>query len=151
MFIKGISEEEGEVIAVHGDSATVKIKSNKGCDKCHLCERVSPTEMVVDALIRDPVKNGERVKISINPGTIVKSATVLYILPLFGLVIGYYIGKVLVPVISPGMEGELFPAILSLVFLFASFVPIRIYDRKKQKDSRFRIYIKEIVHRLSEL
>ncbi|KKL55023.1 hypothetical protein LCGC14_2259530, partial [marine sediment metagenome] len=48
MVIKGISEEEGEVIAVHGDSATIKIKSNKACDKCHLCERVSPAEMVVD-------------------------------------------------------------------------------------------------------
>jgi sigma-E factor negative regulatory protein RseC len=145
MFIKGINEEEGEVIAVHGDSVTVKIKSNKACDRCNLCERVSPTEMVVDAITSSPVKNGERVKISIRPGTIVKSATVLYILPLFGLVIGYYTGKTLGPLISAGLKGELFPAILSLVFLFLCFIPIRIYDRKKQKDSRFRIYVKEIV------
>ena len=151
MFIKGINGEEGEVIAVHGDSVTVKIKSNKACDKCRLCERVSPTEMVVDALTTNPVKNGALVKISIRPGTIVKSATVLYILPLFGLVFGYYIGKALGPAISPRVEGELFPAILSLVFLFATFLPIRIYDRKKQKDSRFKIYIKEIVQRVSEL
>jgi sigma-E factor negative regulatory protein RseC len=145
MFIKGISEEEGEVIAVNGDSVTVKIKSNKACDKCNLCERVSPTEMVVDALASSPLKNGEKVKIFVRPGTIIKSATVLYILPLLGLVIGYYTGKTLGPMINVGLKGEFFPAILSLVFLFASFIPIRIYDRKKQRDNRFRIYAKEIV------
>jgi sigma-E factor negative regulatory protein RseC len=143
MFIKGINGEEGEVIAVHGDSATVKIKANKACKKCNLCEQVSSTEMVVVAFMKKPVKKGEKVTLSIQPGTVVKSAAILYILPLFGLILGYYLGKFAGSLLHLRLKGELFPAAVAIVFLFLSFIPIRAYDRKKQKDSRFRVYIKE--------
>jgi positive regulator of sigma E activity len=53
------------------------------------------------------------------------------------------VGKFLFnPFLMNGRE-ELLPALLSLTFLFATFVPIRIYDRKKKEDSRFQVYIKE--------
>lgn len=141
MFIRGISGEEGEVVAVHGDSATVKIKANDSCVKCKLCKRVSPTEMVVEALTERPVHEGERVTIAIRPGIVFKSAVILYILPLVGMVIGYYTGKSLLLLLHLSVKGELFPAVVSFLFLFLSFIPIRIYDRKKQQDRRFRVYI----------
>lgn len=143
MFIKGINGEEGEVIAVHGDSATVKIQANKACKKCNLCEQVSSTEMVVDAFMKNPVKKGDKVTLSIQPGTIVKSAAILYILPLFGLIFGYYLGKFAGSLLHLRLKGELLPAAVAIVSLFVSFIPIRAYDRRKAKDSRFRVYIKE--------
>jgi sigma-E factor negative regulatory protein RseC len=141
MFIKGISGEEGEVIEVRGDTATVKIQANKACEKCHVCKRVSATEMIVEAFATRPVSRGEKVTLHIHPGTIVKSAAILYIFPLFGLIIGYYCGKFLLSLLNIGIKGELIPAVFSLVFLFLSFVPIRMYDRSRQKDSRFRVFI----------
>ena len=141
MFIKGISGEEGEVVAVHGNKAAVKIKANKSCKKCHLCKRISSTEMIVDAFMQRPVSKGERVVIAIRPGTIVKSAVILYILPLMGLIIGYYFGKFISAFFHIRVKGELFPACIALIFLFLSFIPIHIYDRKKQNDSRFRVFI----------
>ena len=141
MFIKGISGEEGEVVAVHGDSATVKIKANDSCAKCRLCKRISPTEMVVEALTERPVQTGERVIIAIRSGVVFKSALILYILPLVGMVIGYYTGKSFLTLLHLRVKGELFPAVISFLFLFLSFIPIRIYDSKKQQDRRFRVYI----------
>ncbi len=143
MFIRGVNQEEGEVVAVHGQKATVKIAANKACERCQLCEKVSSTEMLVDAFCKIPVRKGERVILSVRPGTIVKSATILYILPILGLVLGYYFARFLNTALKLGLKGELFPALLSIIFLFSFFVPIHIYDKKKQKDKRFRVYIIE--------
>ena len=140
MFIKGINGEQGEVVSVHGNTATVKIKANESCEKCRLCKRISSTEMIVEALFTKPVHEGDRVVISIKPGTIVKSAVILYILPLIGLIIGYYFGKFIGSILRITIKGELFPASMSLIFLFLTFIPIRLYDRKKQEDSRFRVH-----------
>lgn len=143
MFGKGLHGEEGEVTAVYGEKATVKIAAGKGCERCGLCTRISDTEMVVEAYAQKPVQVGEHVVIGFRPGVVVQSAFILYLIPLLGLVLGYYVGSLLFHGLElPGRE-ELFPALTSLAFLFASFVPIVFYDRKKRGDKRFRVYIKE--------
>lgn len=141
MFVKGIDGERGEVISIQGEKATVKIQANESCEKCGLCERVSSTEMIVEAIMEQPVKEGERVVLSLRPGTIVKSAVILYIVPLFGLIIGYYIGQLLNSILNLGLKGELFPALMAILFLFVCFIPIRMFDKKKQKDSRYQVYL----------
>ena len=143
MFGKGVHGEEGEVTAVHGDRATVKIQAGKSCERCKLCTRISDTEMVVEAYTLKPVNIGDHVVIGFRPGIITQSAFILYLIPLISLVLGYYTGKFLFGAFIIHGKEELFPALTSLLFLFAAFIPIRLYDRKKQKDKRFRVYIKE--------
>jgi positive regulator of sigma E activity len=143
MFGNGISGEEGEVVAVHGDSATVRLRANESCEKCGLCTRVSDTEMLIEALHERAVHVGEKVTIAVRPGIVFTSSLILYIFPLVGMVAGYYAGKSIVSLLHLGLKGELFPAVISFLFLFLSFVPIRIYDRKKQEDRRFKVHITE--------
>jgi positive regulator of sigma E activity len=143
MVIKGIDREQGEVIAVHDGSATIKISAGDSCDRCGLCERISSTEMVVEALTQLPLKEGEKVILSVHPGDIIKSASILYIIPLFGLVVGYYFARFLDKALAIGFTGELFPALISIVFLFLCFIPIRLYDSKRRKQNRFQVYVKE--------
>jgi len=143
MFGKGVHGEQGEVTALHGNRATVKIQAGKGCERCRLCTPISDTEMIVEATFSSQVQIGDRVVLGFRPGVIVQSAFILYLIPLFSLILGYFVGKLLFKAwVLPGKE-ELFPALTSLVFLFASFLPIRLYDRKKEKDKRFRVYIQE--------
>jgi positive regulator of sigma E activity len=143
MFIKGIDQEQGEVVAVHDGSATIKIAAGKSCDRCKLCEKISSTEMVVEALTQIPLKEGEKVILSVKPGDIIKSAGILYIIPLFGLIVGYYFARFLDKSLTLGFSGELYPALISIVFLFLCFVPIRIYDTKRQKQKRLQVFVKE--------
>jgi positive regulator of sigma E activity len=145
MFIKGIDQEQGEVIAVHDGSATIKIQAGKGCERCGICEKISATEMVVEACTHVPLKKGEKVILSVHPGDIIKSASILYIIPLFGLVIGYYFARLIEKMFAISFSGELFPALISIVFLFLCFVPIRLYDVKRRKQKRFQVYVKEIL------
>ena len=143
MFIKGIDQEQGEVIAVHEGSATIKIPAGKSCDRCRLCEKISSTEMVVEALTQIPLKKGEKVILSVHPGDIIKSASILYIIPLFGLVVGYYFARFLDRTFTIGFTGELYPALISIAFLFLCFIPIRLYDTRRKKQKRLQVYVKE--------
>ena len=143
MFLKGISGESGEVVAIHGDRATVKVPSNKACNRCRICKRISSTEMIVDAYTLKPVQIGEKVVLGFRPGVIVQSAFILYLIPLICLVLGYFAGRwIFRSFVIPERE-ELLPALCALAFLFGSFIPIRYYDKRKQGDTRFRVYIKE--------
>lgn len=143
MFIKGIDQEQGEVIAVRDRSATVLVKANRNCDRCRICKRVSASEMVVEALTSHTVQVGDRVVLGVRPGIIVKSATILYILPLFGLIAGYYAARLIGNVTNLGFEGELVPALSSIAALFACFLPIWLWDRRRRKQERFQVYVKE--------
>ena len=143
MFIKGIDQEEGEVVAVHKKSATVSVRSNKNCDSCKICKRVSADQMVVEALTERSVKVGEKVVLGVRPGVIVKSAAILYIFPLFGLIAGYYAARFIGNAAGLGLEGELVPALCSIAALFFCFLPIWIWDRRRRKQNRYQVYVKE--------
>jgi len=145
MFIKGIDREVGEVLAVHDGSATVRVCANKNCDRCGICERVSDTQMVVEATTSLRVTAGEKVVLSVRPGTIVKSAAVLYILPLLGLIAGYYAAGIVLRMAGVDLKGELVPALCSIGVLFLCFVPIRLWDVQRRKKRHYQVYVKERV------
>jgi positive regulator of sigma E activity len=142
MFIDGINGERGEVIAKEGNRVTVMLNVSSGCEKCGICQRVSETEMTVDAFTDAPVGIGDQVTLFLSPRIIVASAAVLYIFPLISMVAGYFIGRYLFRnVLIEGRE-EMLPALLSIAFFFVSFIPIRFFDRKRERDKRFRVQVR---------
>jgi len=141
VFVKGVDGEEGEVVAINGNRATVRIQANESCEKCGLCRKISSNTMELDAYSTRPLTEGEKVRLAIRPGIIVQSAFILYLLPLIWLVAGYYFGKFLNSFLSLRLQGELFPALLSMLFLFASFFPIHMYDKKKRNDNKFKVFV----------
>lgn len=134
-------KEEGEVIAINGNIATVRMRAKKGCDSCSLCSRVSETEMMVDAMIQKPVNIGDRVSITIKRGAIVKTAFVLYMFPIIGLIGGYYFGRFFESLVDIQNRGELLPALFGIIFLVLCFIPIRILDRWRKKKNRIDVFI----------
>jgi sigma-E factor negative regulatory protein RseC len=134
-------KEEGEVIAINGNMATVRMKAKKGCDGCSLCTRVSETEMIVDAMIQKPVNIGDRVSVIIKPGTIVKIAFILYMFPIMGLIGGYYFGRFFESLVHAQNRGELLPALFGILFLVLCFIPIRVIDRWRKKKNKVDVLI----------
>jgi positive regulator of sigma E activity len=144
MFIDGINGERGEVIAREGNRVTVMLSVNSGCEKCRICRRVSETEMTVDAYADRPVDIGDRVTLFLSPRVIVTSAAILYIFPLMSMVAGYFVGKYLFRnIVIEGRE-EMLPALFSILFFFASFIPIRFFDRQRERDNRFKVQARAV-------
>jgi sigma-E factor negative regulatory protein RseC len=90
------------------------------------------------------VEKGDRVVLSMGNGMILKSAFIVYMVPLIALIAGYYIGKALMDLFNYKGNSELFPALFGFFLLFLSFMAIRWFDRKKRDDKRYRVSIKKL-------
>lgn len=134
----------GEVVEVRGNTARVKIDGKKACAHCGVCTRISDNEMTVEAYADEPVKKGDRVVLVMGNGMILKSAFIVYMVPLIALIAGYYLGKHLMGLLNYGGKSELFPALSGFFLLFLSFMAIRWFDRRKRDDKQYRVSIKKI-------
>jgi sigma-E factor negative regulatory protein RseC len=140
-----LPEEYGEVVEVHGSTARVKLGARQACAHCGICAKAgdSSKEMLVDAYASEPLKKGDRVVLVMGSGVILKSAFVVYMVPLVALIAGYYLGKELADALSITLKGELFPALSGFFLLALSFLVIRWYDRRKKNDTRFRVSVRK--------
>jgi positive regulator of sigma E activity len=99
--------------------------------------------MIVDARASEPLKKGDRVVLVMGGGTVLKSAFVLYMVPLGALIAGYYLGRELASALGIALRGELFPALFGFFLLGLSFLGIRWYDRRKRNDRRFGVSVRK--------
>ncbi|MGA1865590.1 MAG: SoxR reducing system RseC family protein [bacterium] len=89
-------KEEGTVINIVPEGALVRIKKTDACHGCPsagLCHMGGSGEREV--LARNPfgARKGERVEIEINDGLLLKASFIIYMLPLFGLLMGALLGR----------------------------------------------------------
>lgn len=127
--------EQGIVEKIEENIAIVKIYKNASCDNCNLCESGGqPDERILKVKNILSSKKGDWVQIQIPSSTIVKSAFMIFFLPVVSLILGYFIGQTL------GNAMEIYTDIPSigsaLLFTALSFWVIRKYDSKMSRDDK---------------
>jgi len=137
--------EEGVVTGIEESFALVIVVRKAACAHCAsagACHIESDRDMLIRARNEAGARIGQRVKLFISPGSILAASFLLYLVPLFGLVVGAAIGKLVVAPIFANLSSELLAAGMGLITMAAIFLGIRVYDRhRKQKDK----YIPKII------
>jgi len=140
-----IREEEGEVIAVEGKQAKVRIKCSPACDSCSshkTCGLLGEGEMVLTALNSVGASRGERVRVSLKVEGEVKASFILYLVPLVGLVAGALIGYYTQFLGDKDISG----AVFSLLFVALTFIGIKYYAHIKYSgDQSYNPIITKVV------
>ncbi len=133
MIVKNI--EEGEVIKIlPKHRAKVKIKRHSQCVGCQhrgFCDPFGKEFMVVDVLNTIGAKIGQKVEVEFPNYPKTKAMFVLYIIPLFALIIGALIGNFLDPLHNKDASSVVF----CLLFVLLSFVGIKLYTKFLSKKS----------------
>jgi len=122
--------EEGIVIAVYDHMAKVRAIRSSSCDGCaarEICKPTGGTEVIIEAINEIGASVGERVKISMQPGTLLKASFIAYILPLIGFLAGGIVGKWI-----GGTDTS--AAILGIVFLVLTYGGIWLYNKKGRRE-----------------
>lgn len=125
-----IREEEGEVIAVEGNQAKVRVRRSPTCDSCSsnaTCGLLGEGEVVLTALNTVGASKGQRVRVSLKVEGEVKASFILYLVPLAGLVAGALIGYHS-PVLG---DKDISGAVFSLLFVVLTFIGIKYYAHLK--------------------
>lgn len=136
--------EKGEVVALNGREVYVRLGAGASCSKCGMCRSDGKGGMILKAVTDEALKPGDRVYVFLKPAVVVKSAIVLYLLPLAFLIIGYFIGGYVVKLLGLPRNNEAIPALFSLGLCGLSFLLVLLYDKMKRKDPDFAPYARKI-------
>jgi sigma-E factor negative regulatory protein RseC len=117
---------EGFVLELQGDTARVRLSVHGSCSSCGSCGGEGAS--FIDAKNACNAQPGQNVIVEINEQNTLKSAFIIYLLPLcapiFGYIVGYYISRII------GKAETVFSASTAFVFFAAALVFIRYFDKK---------------------
>ena len=124
-------QQEGIVLSVTGNLAKVKTSRHSDCENCGACPGSSA--IVLDA--RNPLaaKPGQRVLIEVQEVGLVKSAFVVYFLPLLALFAGAMAGDY--AAVRMGREALFFQVAGACLAFAASLLYIKFVDRRAGRDT----------------
>ncbi|MDZ7271456.1 MAG: SoxR reducing system RseC family protein [candidate division KSB1 bacterium] len=119
--------EYGQVVAVDGDRAQVKVVRGDKCGECQVCRAFGEGGGIMEARNRIGAAVGDLVEVEVSPKTVVGHSMLLFIVPLVFLMLGYVLGRALP---WPATGGAEMRGILgAFLFLTLSFFLVRAYDR----------------------
>ena len=118
--------EMGKVIEVKKDIAIVQLESKKECSSCTMakfCELVEGGKRCIETEKMPGTKVGDKVKIEVAGGQLLKGVTLLFLIPAISFIFGAAIGQMVI-------EGIVFSLILGVLFLAAAFFLLHLFDKK---------------------
>ena len=125
---------------IDGSFALVKVVRKAACAHCPSagsCHIESDRDMLVRAQNEAGARVGQRVKLFISPGSILAASFLLYLVPLFGLVMGAAIGKLVVAPYFINLSSELLAAAIGFITMSGIFLGIRFYDRRCRQKQKY--------------
>ena len=132
----------GQVVALDGRLAKVSVGSSsecRGCSAKSYCHGTEDKTRIMTAVNRAGAKVGDEVAFAVDPGKVVLSAMLLWIMPIVALIAGYLVG---------GYFGDVPVAVLTAFgFMAVSYLILRIIDRIAAGGTSFYPVITEIIEK----
>jgi sigma-E factor negative regulatory protein RseC len=143
-----LATEEGIVIHTHDTLARVKTTKSSSCkactvkDSCHITE--TGKVMEVDAINGAGAREGDRILLYFETGSLMKACFLLYLLPVGFMLTGAIFGHWLA--LKTGMNVSLLSAVSGFLSLFLSFVMIRSKANALGKNDAYKPKIIKILN-----
>lgn len=127
----------GIVQSVDGELATVAVSKRGACDGCtdkHLCFGVGNEKPdIISAINPINATKGQMVEIAMPEGVFLKTAFLIYLLPIICLIAGAFI----LPEFTTIVDQDLTAVIGSVIGLSLSATFIILYDKKARHNPRY--------------
>jgi sigma-E factor negative regulatory protein RseC len=144
--------EKGTVEKVLGNKALVKIGRSSACSTC---ESRSSCHVEGDKKIVIEVKNtlgageGETVELSMPTGSVLKASAAVYILPVLGLMLGAFLGKVFSGLLALGFTASAIAG--GAAGLGLSIAVLIYFDRSVRSRPEYHPQMKRIIGESKEV
>lgn len=139
-------KETGKVIDLKGEVALIELARSQACKSCGICHvGTDAKKMLTEAVNLAHADIGEDVYIELEPKNILVASFVVYVLPLFFLIIGYLVGMSFTSFIVRQNLAEVGGIITGFLALVFSYMIIRTIDKRISKAKRFEPIITEVI------
>ncbi len=140
-------EEIGVVKSIDGITAKVVVSRKASC--CESCEKdvcdVPESGIETEAINAAGASVGQKVKIVMKSYSYFKGAMLIYVLPVFALIIGAVLGKLYLPAYFPETDSDLLAAAGGFLLFFVSLVPAKVLSSGMNKKTEYKPVIESIV------
>ncbi|MBC7188582.1 MAG: SoxR reducing system RseC family protein [Calditrichaeota bacterium] len=126
--------ECGQVVAVAGEFAQVKVVRGDKCGECRVCQALGEGSGLMEARNTIGAAVGDMVEVEVSPKVVVGHSFLVFIFPLVLFLVGYVLGR-----LTPWprfINAEARGIIAAFVSLGVSFLLIRAYDRRFARAGR---------------
>lgn len=130
-------QRTGEVTAVHGDLLEITFCRPADCEKCQACQG---GQKVTKLHLKGKANVGDAAVVEIPLKTVMQASALAYVLPLVGLMLGLATGTLLFP-----QSADIAGVLCGLVGLGAMLLFVRITEKKRQGDPRWKPQLIEII------
>ncbi len=129
--------EQGLVERIKRDRALIKVVKSSACSHCTSKDSCSVPEknMVIEVKNSLNAKEGDLVEVSVPEGTFITLSLMIYIFPVVALMAGAFLGNYLSTLLET--DPSLTAIITAAIFLFASFIILRLIDRRKEIRAKY--------------
>jgi len=137
--------EQGIVEEIGRNTAVIKIERSASCkhcadkDSCSVADR----NMLIEVKNSLNAKEGDRVEVSVPEGTFVKLSLMVYIFPVAALMTGAILGNFLSKQLNTDPSAT--AAITGALFLAASFLGLKLLDKKRNTGEKYSPRMTRIV------
>ncbi|HZJ82232.1 MAG TPA: SoxR reducing system RseC family protein [Clostridia bacterium] len=139
-------KEIGEITQVKDTQATVKIKRNSSCGSCNACSMGQNEDEMFITVSNDLGANpGDWVELDLESLSVLKASAIVYLIPLFALILGVAAGYALARYVSG--NAELYGALGGLLLMVISFFIIRAMEPALNEKGEYTPKMVSIVDR----
>lgn len=135
--------ENGIVNKIEKNLAWITMIKGDQCAGCTACNAFGEGSFELVALNDPGATVGDKVEVEINPRQVVKHSTIVFILPVLSLIIGYFLGNSYLTQIGLSLEAG--GIIGSLGLMIITFIAIIGYDRMIGKSQQVSARINRIL------
>jgi sigma-E factor negative regulatory protein RseC len=142
----GLIKENGVVTKTGQATAWVKTNRSRECQSCSAhgsCEGAQEKE--VEVMNPLGAQRGDAVTIAIQTGSMIKLSALLYLFPVFCMILGAALGSHLAP--DYGVDESGLSAFMAFSFFFLSFLIIRFTSSRIAGNDRYHARIIQIKRR----
>lgn len=119
--------EQGIVSKVYKNLAWITLNRGEQCAGCTACKSLGDNKVEITALNTLSAKPGDKVEVEVAPGQVIKHSAIVFLIPVFGLIFGYFLGHSYLTRI--GFSTEAAGIVGSLGLMVLCFFGIVGYDR----------------------
>lgn len=137
-------QEEGRVISIKENMASIQIEIGNGCQECHACHKGMPIVLEADNSIG--AKVGQKVKLETKIISKIRGIILYLTLPPLLLVFGVITGSLIANYFNLSYKfGEIIGLILGLLLCALSLLLVYRVDKKDKKNKKLFSKIIEII------
>ena len=132
------------------NKAVVKVRPNLSCENCGRCggffgDPEKNQDQLVEVFNPIGAGKGQLVRLEAKATEVLLAAFMLYLLPLFALVVGLFAGRSFVLSQGLAVNADMWGMLTGLVLMIIVFIVLRLNERRLAKGKRFKAVITAVV------